>query len=70
MTGALLTIATIGYDFNRRDSSINGDLIDASGMEGRRPRPRKASGNAVWQHCFSLVPGKAAGCYRVSRAAR
>jgi hypothetical protein len=34
MTGALLTIATIGYDFNRRDSSINGDLIDASGWKG------------------------------------
>jgi hypothetical protein len=30
--GALLTIATIGYDFNRRVSYINGDLIDASGM--------------------------------------
>jgi hypothetical protein len=40
MTRALLTIATIGYDFNRRDSSISGDLIDASGMEGIRPRPR------------------------------
>jgi hypothetical protein len=39
MTGALLTIATIGYDFNRRDSSINGDLKDASGMEGIRSRP-------------------------------
>ncbi len=40
MTAALLTIATIGYDFNRRDSYINGDWIDARGMEGIKPRPR------------------------------
>ena len=32
MTGALLTIATIGYDFNRGDSCENSDWIDASGM--------------------------------------
>ena len=39
MTGALLTIATIGYDFNRGDSRENSDWIDASGMEGIRSRP-------------------------------
>jgi len=53
MTGALLTIATIGYDFNRRASSLSSG-VDRCQWYGRdrTPTTEDDTGSAVWQRCL------------------